>query len=150
RLASYLPAGIQSGGYRDGASLIADLAQELERRTAAGSKDDGSKFLLINGLQRFRNLRRSEDDFSFSAPPDEPANPAPQFATVLREGPLVGIHTLVWCHSYNNLTRFVDRQTLREFDLRVLFQMSGNDSSNLIDSPLAAKLGMHRAYFQSE
>jgi len=60
------------------------------------------------------------------------------------------VHTIVWCDSYNNLTRFVDRQALREFDLRVLFQMSANDSSNLIDSPLAAKLGMHRAYFQSE
>jgi len=30
---------------------------------------------------------------------------------------------------------------MREFDNRVLFQMSAADSSNLIDSPIANKLG---------
>ena len=39
---------------------------------------------------------------------------------------------------------------MREFDNRVLFQMSASDSSNLIDSPLANKLGFHRALFYSE
>src|SRR5262249_15366998 len=46
--------------------------------------------------------------------------------------------------------RTLERQTMREFELRVLFQMSAADSSNLIDSPLASKLGAHRALFQSE
>jgi hypothetical protein len=32
----------------------------------------------------------------------------------------------------------------------VLFQMSAADSSNLIDSPLANRLGPHRALFYSE
>jgi len=41
-------------------------------------------------------------------------------------------------------------QTLREFEMRVVFQMSAGDSSGLIDSPLASKLGMHRAFFHSE
>jgi hypothetical protein len=39
---------------------------------------------------------------------------------------------------------------MREFEMRVLFQMSVADSSNLIDTPLAAKLGMHRALYYSE
>jgi hypothetical protein len=34
--------------------------------------------------------------------------------------------------------------------MRVLFQMSINDSSNLIDSPAASTLGMHRALFHNE
>ena len=35
--------------------------------------------------------------------------------------------------------------------MRVLFQMSGVDSTQLIDSPLAGKLGMRRAiYFNEE
>ncbi|MCL2330121.1 MAG: hypothetical protein FWC56_02340, partial [Phycisphaerae bacterium] len=46
--------------------------------------------------------------------------------------------------------RTFDRTTLREFDNRVLFQMSANDSSNLIDSPLANRLGFYRALFFSE
>ena len=30
---------------------------------------------------------------------------------------------------------------MREFDNRILFQMSSNDSSTLIDTPVASKLG---------
>jgi S-DNA-T family DNA segregation ATPase FtsK/SpoIIIE len=62
----------------------------------------------------------------------------------------VGVHSLVWCDSVNNLNRTFDRQGLREFEIRVLFQMSANDSSALIDSPVAGKLGPNRALFFSE
>src|SRR5262249_18218257 len=95
------------------------------------------------------DLRKQEDDFGFSRREEKP-NPAKQFGNILREGPSVGVHTLVWCDSLNNLTRTFDRQTLREFELRVLFQMSATDSSNLIDSPLASKRGMHRALSHRE
>jgi S-DNA-T family DNA segregation ATPase FtsK/SpoIIIE len=69
---------------------------------------------------------------------------------MLREGPAVGVFTLVWCDTLNNLQRALDRQALREFEMRVLFQMSAADSSNLIDSPQASKLGLHRAFYYSE
>ena len=39
---------------------------------------------------------------------------------------------------------------MREFDNRILFQMSAADSSNLIDSPAANKLGTNRALVYSE
>ena len=39
---------------------------------------------------------------------------------------------------------------MREFDNRILFQMSATDSSNLIDSPAANKLGLYRALAYSE
>jgi S-DNA-T family DNA segregation ATPase FtsK/SpoIIIE len=60
------------------------------------------------------------------------------------------VHTLAWCDTVNNLQRSLDRQGLREFEIRVLFQMGAADSSHLVDSPLAAKLGLHRALFFSE
>jgi hypothetical protein len=34
--------------------------------------------------------------------------------------------------------------------MRILFQMNANDSSNLMDSPVAARLGAQRAFFYSE
>ena len=68
----------------------------------------------------------------------------------LREGPPLGLHTIVWCDSLNNANRAFDRQALREFEMRVLFQMSAADSSNLIDSPAANRLGPNRALFASE
>ena len=121
----------------------------MERRQQARTTAAPTVYLIIYGLQRFRDLRRQEDDFGFSRREEKP-NPAKQFASILREGPGVGVHTLLWRDSFNNLNRAFDRQTLREFELRVLFQMSATDSSNLIDSPLASKLGIHRALFHSE
>src|SRR5690606_42088868 len=46
--------------------------------------------------------------------------------------------------------RWLGRSLLREFEMRIAFQMSGTDSSNLIDSPAAARLGTHRALLHLE
>jgi hypothetical protein len=98
----------------------------------------------VFGLQTLRDLRKDDDDFGFSRN-DKPPSPAKQFAALLREGPALGIHCIVWCDTLNNLNRAFDRQTLREFDQRVLLQMSAGDSSQLIDTPAASKLGANRA-----
>ncbi len=81
---------------------------------------------------------------------DRPPSPNKQFATILSDGPALGVYSLVWVDSVNNLNRAWDRHTLREFEMRIAFQMSGNDSSTLLDSPVAAKLGNNRALLHSE
>jgi hypothetical protein len=68
---------------------------------------------------------------------------------LLKNGPSFGIHMLVWSDTYNNVSRWFSSQTLREFEVRVVFQLSASDSSNLIDSPLASKLGPNRAILHS-
>ena len=45
---------------------------------------------------------------------------------------------------------FLPRKALSEFEMRVLFQMSANDSAALIDSPEASGLGLHRALYYNE
>jgi len=57
---------------------------------------------------------------------------------------------LLWCDSYNNVNRLLDRMMLREFELRVAFQMSAADSSSLLDTPVASRLRQHRGLFASE
>ena len=52
--------------------------------------------------------------------------------------------------TYNNLNRFLSRKALSEFEMRVIFQMSQNDSAALVDSPAASNLGLHRALFYNE
>ena len=52
---------------------------------------------------------------------------------------------LVWCDTYNNVSRWFSSSTLRDMELRVAFQMSAADSSNLVDSSAAGRLGNHRA-----
>ena len=61
-----------------------------------------------------------------------------------------GVHAILWVDTLNNLNRTFDRASLRELEYRVLFQMSSGDSSTLIDSPLANRLGMFRALLVSE
>jgi hypothetical protein len=63
---------------------------------------------------------------------------------------VLGVHLITWCDTVNNLNRFFTHQILREFEMRVLFQMSPNDSGHMLDSPHASKLGPHRALFHSE
>src|SRR5205814_8665733 len=77
-------------------------------------------------------------------------SPAERFATILREGPAVGVHVVVWCDSLTNLNRTFDRPLLRELGMRVLFQMSPTDSSTLMDSPAASRLGRTRALLLPE
>jgi energy-coupling factor transporter ATP-binding protein EcfA2 len=122
--------------------------EELERRLAAGTPGE-PWFLLVYGFQRLRDLRRPDDDFGFGRKGEE-VTPYRAFMKLLREGPGVAMHTLLWCDNFNNLQRALDRSGLREFEMKVLFQMNANDSSNLMDSPLAAKLGAYRAYLYTE
>jgi hypothetical protein len=151
RVAGGLPHRARTGGWRDTAAMVNDIALEVDRRLASPDAESPPLYLLIFDLQRFRDLRRQEDDFGFSRMGEaERPSPAKQLTTILREGPPLNVHALVWCDTPSNLLRTFDRQALRDFELRVLFQMSAGDSSNLIDSPAASKLGLHRAYFYSE
>ncbi|MGA9349952.1 MAG: FtsK/SpoIIIE domain-containing protein [Anaerolineae bacterium] len=148
--ASYLPHPVKIGRRRQLSEIITELAMEVQRRLDADEMSAPSKYLFVYGLQRARDLRQEE---GFSFPPfgeEAPPNLAQQFNTILREGPDLGVHTLVWCDTVTNLNRSLDRRALREFAMRVVFQMSAEDSANLIDTPAASKLGPYRALFHSE
>jgi hypothetical protein len=146
RLAGHVGLDARIVAPRDAAAIVASLAQEVERRLAAGEHSAEPIFVVIYNLARFRDLKKS-DDYAFD---DEATGAGKKLATILREGPPLGVHTLVWCDSYNNVNRWLDRQTLRDFELRVLFQMSATDSSNLMDTPAASRLGPHMSLFYSE
>jgi DNA segregation ATPase FtsK/SpoIIIE, S-DNA-T family len=123
------------------------LAEEVTRRTQSPEERFGSIYLVIHDLAQFRDLRQGEDDFSFSFSSGNGKPPAVdrRFRDILKEGPAVGVHVLLWCESYNSLTRCIDRLSLREIEFRVATQMSAADSTSLIDSPAATLLGEHRA-----
>ncbi len=148
KVARTLPHPVEVGNWRDVPRILSAVAAEVERRQQPDTTDGPEIFLVIHDVARFREIRRNENDFGFSR--REEASPADQFATILREGPGLGIHVLIWCDTVNNLNRVLDHQMLREFEMRVLFQMSPTDSGHLIDAPHASKLGPHRAFFASE
>ncbi len=144
-IATEFPHQFRHGGPLEAADMIAELATLVRARTAGNVNGDSPVFLLIDNLGRFRDLRKSDDDYGFSASAKTSTSPSKQLADLLKEGPAVGVHTLIWCDTYNNLGRWLASPTLKELEMRVAFQMSGTDSSNLIDTPAAAKLGPNRA-----
>ncbi|HET6574428.1 MAG TPA: FtsK/SpoIIIE domain-containing protein, partial [Fimbriiglobus sp.] len=132
------------------ANAINEVAAELTRRQNGETADRSPRFLVVHGLQRLRELRKPEDDFGFGRKGERQATPGEQFAAILRDGAPLGLHVICWCDTLTNLQRALDRQALRDFALRVLFQMSPADSSNLIDSPAASRLGRNRALYVEE
>ena len=148
-VAEALPHGVKVGGWREAGGFVGEVAAELERRQQPDADDGPELFLFIHDLARFRDLRRREDDFSFGRT-DDAVSPPDQIDLILREGPGYGVHLIAWCDTVNNLNRCFTLQHLREFAMRVLFQMGPTDSGHLLDSPAASKLGPNRALFFSE
>ncbi len=148
KIAAVLPHGIEVATWRDVARILAEVGAEVQRRQE--EKGDGPEiFLFIHDLPRFRDLRKRDDDFSFSRREEGPT-PPDHLDAILREGPVLGVHVITWCDTVNNLNRYFAHQTLREFEMRVLFQMSPTDSGHMLDAPHASKLGEHRAFLASE
>jgi hypothetical protein len=130
-------------------SAMEDLQKELDRRLLDPRASYPPRYLIITSLQSWRELRRQEDDFSFSVD-DGPATPDKALPNILKDGPAVGMHAIIWIDTFNNYNRFIDRSVQREFENRILFQMSQMDSSQLIDSPAAGRLGANRALVYCE
>ena len=138
-----------------GPTGLPDAIGALAAEVASREENPGTAapiYCVLHNAGRFRDLRKREDDFGFGGFGEEkkPARPDQQLTEVLRNGPSVGVHVLVWCDSYNSVSRLFDRQTMREFAFRVALQMSAADSSNLIDTPTASDLKMHRALLYND
>lgn len=149
RLKGLLPHEVRIAGPAATTEIFAELSSELQQR-ANGEKEGPEIFVVIHGLQRFKKLKQ-EDDFLFSMD-DGPSgpNPAKVLADLASEGGAQGIHLLAGVDTWNNVSRWLPRKVMAEFEMRVLFQMSANDSANLIDSPAAGSLGLHRALLYNE
>jgi len=127
--------------------LLGGLGEEMKKRSESPDADSSPPvFLLIHGLQRFTRLRFDEE-LSFSSDPAVASSPAMVLNNLVTEGTRLGFHVIASCDSYNNVNRYLSRKAFSEFEMRVLFQMSANDSASLIDNPKASMLGLHRALF---
>ena len=146
KLTQLIPHGVTLAKPGALTELMKELAAEMKTRAEAVDAEAAPPvFLFIHGLQKYGKLR-FEDDFGFSSgDAEKEVNPAAVLHDLICEGPRLGFHVIATCDTYNNVSRSLGRKALSEFELRVLFQMSANDSASLIDSPKAGLLGLHRA-----
>ncbi len=129
---------------REAAAALQSVVAELRSRT-----DDLAPpvFVIVYDIARFRDLKKAEDDFGGYGGFDkeQTVNPSALWAEIVKDGPAAGVFPIVWCDGYQTAQRWLGRELLNRFETRVLFAMNANDSSNLIDTPAASKLGPNRA-----
>ncbi len=149
KVVSVIPQGVRVSRGHDLPEVMNDLTAELKSRSSgAGEGESAPVFFFIHGVQKFKKLRH-EDDFSFGDS-DSAASPGQQFNDLICEGSTQALHLILAIDTFNNVGRFMSRKALSEIEMRVLFQMSQNDSASLIESPKASDLGLHRALFYNE
>ena len=152
RVIASIPHGVTVARGQEVGDAMNEVATEMKERSA--DSDLAAKappvFLFILGQHKFKKLR-NEDEFDFSmGDSDSTASPGKQLADVITDGSSLGIHIITTFDSFNNVNRCMNRKALTEFEMRVVFQMSANDSASLIDSPKASGLGLHRALLHNE
>jgi hypothetical protein len=149
RIIKVIPHEVTVVKPNDLTEVMNGLAAELKKRGGEADANSPAVFLVFHGLQKFNKLRH-EEDFGFAGGEEAAANPGAQLNEIITEGAGRGIHVLATFDTYNNVNRSLSRKALTEFEMRVLFQMSANDSASLIDNPKASLLGLHRALFYNE
>ncbi|MEW6277164.1 MAG: FtsK/SpoIIIE domain-containing protein [Candidatus Eremiobacterota bacterium] len=134
---------------RDLARCLEELAC-LTARRVDGEDASVGHFVLLMGLQRARDLRPSDGGFGGFDLEGSSPSPFERLATVLRDGPEVGVHVVAWCDTFPNLSRVVDRRLLGEFCLRAVGPCSTEDSMNLVDDQAASRLQPNRMLLYDE
>ena len=126
--------------------IRASYAELARREDLAEHADAPEMMLVIYDIGQFRELRREEDDFSlgsFGEPKEETT--ASMLGELIRRGPLVGLHVVVWADTCSNAMRWLSNTLLREFENRIALRMNQTDSASLVDSSVASGLGPGRA-----
>ena len=126
---------------RESAAALQSLVEEMRSRT-----DDLAPpvFVIVYDIARFRDLKKAEDDYGGYGG-EKTVSPSALWSEIVKDGPAAGVFPIVWCDGYQTAQRWLGRELLNRFETRVLFAMNANDSSNLIDTPAASKLGPNRA-----
>ena len=124
---------------RDGETEIARLAQLIKERGDEAT-DVAPIVAVIDPLERFRDFRQDESfNFSLDAAASG-TNAATMLQEVLRDGPSANVHLFVVCGSAETLSRWLPRGSQHDLELCILGRMNAQDSSKLIDTPMAADL----------
>ncbi|MFN8740952.1 MAG: FtsK/SpoIIIE domain-containing protein [Pirellula sp.] len=133
---------------RDIDGVMESLQKELELRLNDPQVQHPTKLVCIANLSRFRELRKG-DEFAYG---DDSGSPKPDaiLANLLKDGAGVGLFVWLWADTAGTLSRWLSRQSVRDGELRVLMQMSANDSNQLIDSNIANRLEPHVALIQDD
>jgi len=142
-LADGLPHTVQVGKSRHIPDQLETLDALLAERITADRALPLHVYWVILGLHKARALHEG-DSYGFSSINE--TSPPARWLKLLRQGPELGMHVLAWCDSVRNL-QGVGRSAIAEMRLRVAGLMDDGDSTQFIDSTVAAHLKPNRLIF---
>ena len=124
---------------RDADGEISRLNELIQER-GGEANDSPPIILVIDPLERFRDLRQ-DDSFNFSLDAGSgPASGGAALQAVLRDGPAANVFVILIAGSAETVSRWLPRASQHDLEIRILGQMNQSDSALLIDSPVAAEL----------
>ena len=138
-------AELHIGRRRYLAKYLDQVHRVVQDRLVDDEVDAPSRLLVVSGLGRARDFDPRTNSTGIDG-----LDPVEVLAAILRDGPEVGIHTLVWCESVDLLHRRLGSDALREFGVRVGASMDDDASITLLDTPDAARLKPHQALLYDE
>jgi|GEM_PF-6398668 len=120
---------------REAASLISRLSAEFQLR---GSQPQSitKSFLFLLGAQRIRQIHHEEVAFM----PDQSAPVGNLFATLLRDGPDVGIHCITQLDVVSSVERVFGYSGIKSFGVRLSSQLSDSEANHFFGSTAIPKL----------
>ncbi len=124
--------------HRSAATMIDEVAARVVERRDGGRFDEPPCLFVVSRLERAHELEAGPD------------SPREALLTVLRDGPEVGVHTLLWCETLEQLEARLGEGASRHFGLRAATVLAQADSLALLDSAYGASLRPHHALLADE
>lgn len=117
---------------------LKEIKEIVEHRNMDNTNEYQNLYIVFFSVQRCRVFRK--DGYSMN----ETAN---CLAYILKEGPDVGVYTLLQFDTMDNFSKSFDYNLVKEFSQRIVSQMNPDSSNKLIDNQKAASLGENRAIY---
>jgi ABC-type multidrug transport system fused ATPase/permease subunit len=121
--------------------ILQTIKTEIETRLEAGNSDAPFIYLSFFSFQRGRVFRK--EGYSMT-------EEGQLLSFILKEGPDVGIFSLLQVDTMDNFSKNLDDNLLKEFSQRVASQMNPDNSVKVIGNQKAAKLGNNRAWYYDD
>lgn len=128
-------------GSRDVKNALQAIKDDIEKRLLEGASNNHNIYLVFFSFQRGRAFRK--DGYTMSGEGD-------LLSFILKEGPDVGVFTMVQVDTMDNFSKNLDDNLLREFSQRVASQMNPDNSVKIIGNQKASKLSNNRAWYYDD
>lgn len=128
---------------REATKIIDTLSDLLAQRVAEYDENAPSVFFILGGMHRLSDMRPVPGRFAGAR--DDLSEYANKVVEILKRGPNVGLHTILWVDSAKTFESYLGKPNLAHFGARIALQMSREDSQYLLGDIAASTLLPKRA-----